>query len=129
MSMKLFVRNIPYSFTDDQLREVFEAVAPVVSAKVVTDRETGASRGFGFVEMADFAGGKLAIEKLNGHEVEGRALVVDKARDNPREGRGGGGEYRGGGEHRGGGGGEHRGNRERHYGGEREYGGRNRRDS
>jgi RNA recognition motif-containing protein len=83
--MRLFVGNIPYNATDDQLKKMFEEVGKVESAQIVMDRMSGRSRGFGFVEMAD-ADAKKAVEALNGKELEGRALVVNEAR--PRVERG-----------------------------------------
>lgn len=100
--MKLYVGNLPYSMGDDELREIFEEFGTVQSASVLMDRETGRSRGFGFVEMDD-ADGKSAMSALDGRDVDGRALRVNEAR--PREERSGGG-YGGG---RGGGGGGGRG--------------------
>ncbi|MDH5526073.1 MAG: RNA-binding protein [Nitrospirota bacterium] len=96
--MNLFVGNLSYQTTDHELREAFESFGEVSSASVIMDRETGRSRGFGFVEMSDDAEGRAAIEGLNGKEVNGRPLTVNEAR--PRAERGGGG-----GGHRGGGGG------------------------
>ncbi|MAZ45877.1 MAG: RNA-binding protein [Gammaproteobacteria bacterium] len=81
--MKLFVGNLPWSVTDQGLEEMFTAFGSVDSAKVITDRETGRSRGFGFVEMAD-EGARSAIEDLNDSEVEGRKLTVNEARDRKR---------------------------------------------
>lgn len=102
--LNLYVGNLPYSMNDQDLNELFSQVGEVQSARVMNDRETGRSRGFGFVEMADDGAGHEAIEKLNGQDFDGRALVVNEAR--PREERprrtGGGGGYGGGG---GGGGG------------------------
>jgi RNA recognition motif-containing protein len=102
MSKNLYVGNLSYNCTADDLRELFSQHGNVSSAQVVSDRETGRSRGFGFVEMSD--GGEAAIGALNGAEFQGRTLTVNEAR--PREsgggGRGGGGGYGGGG---GGGGG------------------------
>ena len=98
--MKLYVGNLPYTTTDESLREIFEPYGAVESATVVMDRITGKSKGFGFVEMPD-ADAQKAIAALNGRQVAGRALKVDSAK--PREsGGGGGGGGRGG---RGGGGG------------------------
>jgi RNA recognition motif-containing protein len=102
MSKNLYVGNLSFATTSDDLRDLFAPYGNVKSAQVVMDRETGKSRGFGFVEMAD--GGDEAINALNGQDVGGRALTVNEAR--PREdrgGRGGGGGGYGGG--RGGGGG------------------------
>jgi len=91
MSKNLYVGNLAYAVTDDDLREAFGAYGNVVEAKVIMDRETGRSRGFGFVEMGD--GGEEAIEGVNGTEIKGRAVTVNEAR--PRRDRGGGGGYRG----------------------------------
>lgn len=106
----IYVGNLPYTTTDDELRALFAPLGQIDKASVIIDRETGRSRGFGFVEMPDDAQAAAAIEKMNGYSVNGRALVVNEAR--PREGggggRGGGGGYRGsggGGGYRGGGGG------------------------
>lgn len=97
--MKLYVGNLPYSMTDSELEDLFAEVGQVQSAKVVMDRETGRSRGFGFVEMDD-ADGREAIEKFHGQEFQGRGLVVNEARpreERPRSGGGyGGGGGRGG---------------------------------
>jgi len=105
MSKNLYVGNLSYNCTADDLRELFSQHGNVSSAQVVSDRETGRSRGFGFVEMSD--GGEAAIGALNGAEFQGRTLTVNEAR--PREsgggGRGGGGGYGGGGGGRSGGGG------------------------
>lgn len=79
---KLFIGNLPYSAGDDELRSFFEEVGKVDSASVITDRETGRSRGFGFVEMED-ADADTAIESLNGKDMDGREIVVNEAR--PRE--------------------------------------------
>ena len=81
--MNIYVGNLPWSTTDDVLREAFEAYGAVTSAKVITDRETGRSRGFGFVEMADDAAGKQAIDGMNDKDFDGRPLRVNEAR--PRE--------------------------------------------
>jgi len=101
--MKLYVGNLSFDTSEARLREIFEEFGQVTSANLITDRETGRPRGFGFVEFADAAAAKAAIEKLNGMNVDGRDLVVNEAR--PREA-GGGGGFRGGG---GGGGGGYRG--------------------
>jgi len=78
--MKLFVGSLPYSFGDRELQELFEkGGAAVISAKVIMDRDTGRSRGFGFVEMSD-EDGKKAIESLNGSDIDGRNIVVNEAR-------------------------------------------------
>ncbi len=94
--MKLYVGNLPYSMTDAELEALFSDVGQVTSAKVVMDRETGRSRGFGFVEMDD-ADGREAIEKFHGQEFQGRGLVVNEARPREERPRSGGGGYGGGG--------------------------------
>ncbi|MBI3394537.1 MAG: RNA-binding protein [Spirochaetia bacterium] len=96
MSTKLYVGNLPYRFTSDDLSTLFSQSGNVASSRVVTDRETGRSRGFGFVEMTTPDEAKSAIEKFNGSDLEGRALVVNEARPMPpRDGGGGGGRDRG----------------------------------
>ena len=103
--MNIFVASLNFASTDEDLRALFEQFGSVDSAKVVLDRETGRSRGFGFVEMPDSSEANAAIEQLNDSDFEGRNIIVKEAR--PREERGGGG-YRGGGGgggYRGGGGG------------------------
>jgi RNA recognition motif-containing protein len=107
MSMKLYVGNLSFETSNQDLLELFAQSGSVQSANVVEDRETGRSRGFGFVEMASKEEGEAAIEALNGTEVNGRALKVNEAK--PREDRGGGGGggrggYGGGGGRGGGGG-------------------------
>ena len=103
MSKNLYVGNLAFGCTADDLRELFSQHGNVASAQVVSDRETGRSRGFGFVEMSD--GGEAAISALNGNDFQGRAMTVNEAR--PREERGGGGSRGGysGGRSGGGGGG------------------------
>lgn len=81
--MKLFVGSLPFATTDDELQQLFASHGTVDSAKVLTDRETGRSRGFGFVEMGDDAEAKAAMEALNNSELGGRTIVVNEAR--PRE--------------------------------------------
>ena len=98
--LRIYVGNLPFSTNEQELRSMFEAHGAVTNASVVSDRDTGRSRGFGFVEMADAAQANAAITALNGFSVGGRALVVNEAR--PREERSGGG---GGGRSGGGGGG------------------------
>ena len=93
MSMKLYVGNLAFQTTEDDLQELFSQAGAVESVSIVADRDTGRSRGFGFVEMASRAEGEAAINQFNGVEINGRSLTVNEAR--PREGRGGGG--RGGG--------------------------------
>lgn len=80
MALKLYVGNLPYSTTDEQLKEMFAGEGEVTSAQVIMDRMSGRSKGFGFVEMADDAAAKAAIEKLNGKDFGGRNLVVNEAR-------------------------------------------------
>ena len=123
--MNIYVANIAYSAQDQDLRELFEAFGEVTSAKIIMDKATNRSRGFGFVEMADDESGRAAIEGTNGKGFHGRDLVVNEAR--PRTeggggdrggfrggnggggyggGSGGGGGYRGGGDRGGSGGGD-----------------------
>ena len=87
--MNIFVARLDYGITDDDLRTAFEAYGEVESAKIIMDRETGRSRGFGFVEMPNDDEGKAAIEDLNGAELNGREIAVKESE--PREKRGGGG--------------------------------------
>ncbi len=101
MATKLYVGNLSYQMTDQQLHDLFSEAGNVSSAQVVTDRYTGQARGFGFVEMASEDEAQQAIAAINGRNVGGRALVVNESR--PREGGGGGGS-RGGGSYGGGGG-------------------------
>lgn len=109
MAKKLYVGNLPYSVDDEALHSHFAQFGAVDSAKVIMDRESGRSKGFGFVEMSDDAAADSAIEKLNGAELNGRAINVSEARPQaPREGGGGprrGGGFGGGGPRRSGGGG------------------------
>lgn len=105
--MTLFVAGLPYDLDDAELTEIFEKFGAVKSAKVVMDRETGKSKGFGFVEMVEDADGRDAIEHLNDISLGKKPLVVKQAED---RGSGGGGGFRGGGGGpRGGGGGGFRG--------------------
>ncbi|MCA9337601.1 RNA-binding protein [Candidatus Saccharibacteria bacterium] len=83
MSMKLYVGGLAYSVTDEELEAFFAEQGKVVSATVIKDRDTGRSKGFGFVEMEDIKEGQAAIKELNGKELNGRAIVVNEAR--PRE--------------------------------------------
>jgi RNA recognition motif-containing protein len=80
MARKLFVGGLPYRTTGDELKDAFSKAGEVASASIVTDRETGRSRGFGFVEMADDSGASSAIEMWNGKEFDGRTLTVSEAR-------------------------------------------------
>jgi RNA recognition motif-containing protein len=94
--MKLFVGNLPFSTTEAELSNMFAAHGEVSSTKIITDRDTGRPRGFGFVEFSDSSAGEAAIKNLNGAMLNGRAIVVNEAR--PQERRGGGsGGYGGGG--------------------------------
>ena len=93
--MKLYVGNLPWSTGEAELEEMFAAIGAVNSANVITDRDTGRSRGFGFVEMSN-DDAKRAIEELNGNEVDGRAIKVNEAEEKRRDSRGGGGGDRGG---------------------------------
>ncbi len=81
--MNIFVGNLAFSATDHDLRQLFEQYGVVDTINVITDRDTGRSKGFGFVEMPDSAASKAAIQGLNGKELEGRALTVNEAK--PRE--------------------------------------------
>jgi RNA recognition motif-containing protein len=104
MGKKLYVGNLPFSATEQVLGETFAECGTVETVKIITDRETGRSKGFGFVEMASDSEAQAAIEKYNGAEWEGRPMTVNEARPQaPREGGGGGGRGFGGGGGRGGG--------------------------
>lgn len=94
MSMKLYVGGLAYSVGDKELEELFTAHGAVMSASVIKDRDSGQSKGFGFVEMTDVKEGQNAIKELNGKEISGRSIVVNQAR--PQEPRpfSGGGSYR-----------------------------------
>ncbi len=97
--MNVYVGNLSYSTSSEELREVFEKFGEVTSANVISDRDSGRSKGFGFVEMSDDAQAKQAIENLNGTDLDGRTITVNEAR--PRESRpprssGGRGGYGGG---------------------------------
>ena len=95
MAKKLYVGNLAFSMTEEQLQELFKNEGEIVSVKLITDKFTGRSRGFGFVEMSNDEQADAAIAKLNDHEIEGRKLVVNEAR--PMEKRSGGGFGGGGG--------------------------------
>lgn len=101
--MNIFVGNLNYAITEDDMREIFEEYGELSSVKLITDKFTGRSKGFGFVEMPDADEAKKAIEELNGAEVEGRTMVVNESIEKKRDNNRGGGGYRGG--NRGGGGG------------------------
>jgi RNA recognition motif-containing protein len=96
MGVKLYVGNLPHEMTEDQLQSLFSEAGHVASAKIITDRQTGQPRGFGFVEMETKLEGQKAISMLNGRNVEGRPLAVNEARPQ-QKGFGGGGGGRGGG--------------------------------
>ena len=91
MSNKLYVGGLPYSVTEGRLQELFAAHGTVESAKVITDKFTGQSRGFGFVEMSSGAEAQKAIEALNGTQLDGRTLIVNEARPQERRSDAGGG--------------------------------------
>jgi cold-inducible RNA-binding protein len=110
--LNIYVGNLPFSTTEDDISDLFSQHGSVDRVNLIIDRDTGRSRGFAFVEMADDSAGQAAIEALNGFEMDGRRLTVNEAR--PRESRGGGG---GGGGYRGGGGGGGRGGHRGGYGG------------
>src|SRR6195952_3642384 len=102
--MNIFVGSLPFSLEEAELRELFEAFGEVSTVKLISDRETGRSKGFGFVEMPDDESAQKAISELNGTDVKGRSIAVSQAEEkkpNDRRG-GGGGGY--GGNRRGGGG-------------------------
>ncbi len=105
MGKKLYVGNLPFSATDDSLMQMFQQAGQVESARIITDRDTGRNKGFGFVEMSTEQEAADAITRFNGADFEGRPMTVNEARPmQPREGGGGGGG-------RGFGGGRDRGNR------------------
>ena len=106
MGKKLYVGNLPFSASEDEIRELFERHGAVDKVSVITDRETGRPRGFAFVEMGDGANADAAIQALDGRDFGGRSLRVNEAQDRRGGGGGGGGGgYGGGGGGRGGGGG------------------------
>jgi RNA recognition motif-containing protein len=117
MATKLYVGNLSFRTTSEELREAFSTVGTVESASVIEDRETGRSRGFGFVEMATPEEAAAAIEAFNGKDFGGRNLTVNEAK--PRSDRGGGGGRGGYGGGRGGGRGGYGGGRDRDRGGDR----------
>ena len=121
MGNKLYVGNLAYSVRDDDLQQAFAQFGTVSSAKVMMDRDTGRSKGFGFVEMGSDAEAQSAINGMNGQALEGRALVVNEAR--PREERPGGFRSGGGGGYGGGGGGGYGGGGGGRSGGGGGYGG------
>ena len=89
--MDIYVGNLPYSVTNNELQDLFAQFGTVESARVISDRETGRAKGFGFVEMRDSAEANKAIEALNGMDMNGRALRVNESQPKPRTSGGGGG--------------------------------------
>ena len=119
MSMKLYVGNLSFNTSNQDLNDLFGAIGTVESTNIIEDRETGRSRGFAFVEMSSQAEGETAIAQLNGKEIDGRELKVNEAKpQEKRGGFGGGGGGRGG---RGGGGGGYGGGGGGNYGGGGRY--------
>jgi RNA recognition motif-containing protein len=112
----LFVGNLPFSSTEDALRTLFAQFGEVQQVKIMTDRDTGKPRGFGFVEMTQDEDAAKAIAALNGKDFEGRALTVNEARPKPERSGGGGGYRPGGGGH----GGKRRGNQDDYRGSARQ---------
>ena len=99
MATKLYVGNLSYGSTQEQIRSLFEGAGEVVEVSIITDRDTGRSKGFGFVEMGSEEAAQEAIRRFNGYSLDNRTLTVNEAR--PREERGGGGGgYGGGGQRR-----------------------------
>ena len=92
MGNKLYVGGLPYSVTEGRLQEIFEAHGTVESARVISDKFTGQSRGFGFVEISSGGEAQKAIESLNGTQLDGRTLVVNEAKPQERREGGGGGD-------------------------------------
>ena len=105
MGRKLYVGNLPFSATEEDISAKFSACGTVESAKLITDRDTGRSKGFGFVEMSSDAEAQAAIDKLNGQDYGGRPMTVNEARPQQKKGPRPGGGYGGGGGGYGGGGG------------------------
>ena len=97
MGTKLYVGGLPYSTTEQQLSELFAPQGSVTSAKVITDKFTGQSRGFGFVEMSTEEEAQKAITALNGTQLDGRTMTVNEAKPQEKRAGGGGGGYGGGG--------------------------------
>ncbi|HEX3720683.1 MAG TPA: RNA-binding protein [Verrucomicrobiae bacterium] len=112
MNTKLYVGNLSFDTTENDLQDLFQQHGPVSEVNLITDRMSGRSRGFGFVTMATPEGAEAAIQALSGKEIQGRALTVNEARPRedrgPSEGGGGGGRRFGGGGGSGGGGGQRR---------------------
>ena len=97
MAKKLYVGNLSYNTTEDGLRNLFSGFGSVASAKIIFDRETGNSKGFGFIEMGSDEEANAAIAGVNGRELDGRQIRVNEAMDKPRRDRPSGGGYGGGG--------------------------------
>lgn len=95
--MNIYVANIPFKASENELKELFEQHGDVASVKIVMDKLTNRSRGFGFVEMNDSAAGKQAIQELNGYNFQGKDLIVNEARPKSDDSRGGGFGNRSGG--------------------------------
>ena len=96
MSMKLYVGNLPHQMTEEELNTLFTEAGHVASAKIITDRQTGQPRGFGFVEMETKLEGQKAISMINGRSVDGRPLAANEAKPQAKGSFGGGGGGRGG---------------------------------
>jgi cold-inducible RNA-binding protein len=96
MSMKLYVGNLSYDTTSEDLKRMFAESGTVESAAVISDRDTGRSKGFGFIEMSNRKEAEAAIDALNGTEIDGRTLTVNEARPREERGGGGGGNWGGG---------------------------------
>ena len=94
--MNIFVGSLPFKIEESELQEIFEEYGEVTSVKIITDRATGRSKGFGFVEMTNDEEAKKAIEELNNAEIEGRTIVVNKAEEKKEGSRPAGGGFRGG---------------------------------
>lgn len=100
MAVKLFIGNLSFKASEVDLEQLFSGAGEVISAKVITDRETGRPRGFGFVEMASREEAENAIRMFNGHSLVGREIAVNEAKPREEQPRGGGGDRRGGGRDR-----------------------------
>jgi RNA recognition motif-containing protein len=96
MTKKLYVGNLSYNVTQEQVRELFAQAGEVTDVALITDRETGRAKGFGFVEMATEEGGQEAIKRFNGYTLDNRNLTVNEARPREERPRGGGGNFGGG---------------------------------
>jgi RNA recognition motif-containing protein len=98
LNKKLYVGSLPYSITEDELRELFSSYGPIDSVRIITDKFTGQSKGFGFVEMANGEDAKKAIDGINGKQIGGRTLIVNDARPEQKRERSFGGGGGGGGD-------------------------------